>query len=104
MALSIERPLIALILIPFELLWLVFNYILYRYGEGYHFLDCTKFMISSGLIILGILSLSLIENIRWEIIMALIIISFIVNIIYATYQVVGLYYYYLFKDKPIKDS
>lgn len=73
---------------------------LYRYGEGYHLFDCTKFIVSSGLIILGILSLSLIENIRWEIVMALIIINFIINIIYATYQVIGLYYYYLFKDKP----
>lgn len=73
---------------------------LYRYGEGYHLLDCTKFIVSSALIILGILTLSLIENVTWEVVMAIIIITFIANTVYATYQVIGLYYYYLFKEKP----
>ena len=75
---------------------------LYRYGEGYHIMDCAKFIVSSGFICLAFLLLSLIEYITWEVIIAFLIVSFVVSIVYGLYQVIGLYYFYLFKDKGAK--
>jgi hypothetical protein len=104
LALAIDRPLIALCLIPLELLWLGYNYMLYRYGEGYHIADCMKFIVTSAFICLGLLMLSLVEHITWEVIIVFLIAAFAVNIVYGAYQAIGLYYYYIFKDKSQKNT
>jgi hypothetical protein len=61
-----------------------------------------KFIVSSGCICLGLVMLSLVEHITWEVIIAFLIAAFAVSIVYGLYQVVGLYYHYLFKDKGAK--
>lgn len=48
--------------------------------------------------------LCLVEHITWEVIIAFLIAAFAVNIVYGLYQVIGLYYYYIFKDKSQKNT
>ncbi len=59
LSLAVGQPLVALTLIPLELIWLSFNYILYRYGSGYTLRAFIKFCVCTVAIISGLLFLCL---------------------------------------------
>ena len=94
---SIGKPLVCLFLIPLEILWLLFNVGLYRYGEGNGVKDQVKLMISAACISIAYLFLSLTEQVPWVAVVAIVSVVVIVLIVYSSYQIVGLYYFRLFK-------
>lgn len=98
-AFSIGKPLICLFLIPLELLWLGFNFMLYKYGEGDAVKDHLKLIISTVCIIISYLFLSLNANVNWIAIVVIVSIVVVVLIVYSSYQIVGLYYNQMFRKK-----
>ena len=98
-AFSIGKPLVCLFLIPAEAVWVGFNYMLYRYGEGDSVKDHLKLVISSALIMVSYLLLSLTGRLSWIAIVVIVSLVVVVLIVYSSYQVVGLYYRHLFKNE-----
>lgn len=88
-----------LFLIPAEAVWVGFNYMLYRYGEGDSVKDHLKLVISSALIMVSYLLLSLTGRLSWIAIVVIVSLVVVVLIVYSSYQVVGLYYRHLFKNE-----
>ena len=96
-AFAVGKPLICLFLIPLEILWMGFNIMLYRYGEGDSIKSHLKLIISSACISLAYLFLSLGANMNWIPIVVISSLGVVVLIIYSIYQIVGLYYHQMFK-------
>lgn len=94
---AIGKPLICLLLIALELVWFVFNYLLYRYGEGDRMKMHVKFVVSTVSIIIAYLFLSLSGSINWIAITVIVSIVVVVLIVYSIYQIIGLYYHLIFK-------
>lgn len=95
---AIGKPLICLTLIPLEVIWFVFNYMLYRYGEGDKIKDHIKFEVSVVCICLAYLFLSIESYVHWIAVVVIVGIVVVVLIIYSSYQIVGLYYGLIFKQ------
>lgn len=104
MCLCVGKSELAIVLIGMELIWLISNYMLYRYGQGDTLLLYLKFLICDGLIIVSYVVLATVtgEGLSWLAPVLVVGITSIVLITYSTYQIVGLYYYFIFpKEKPI---
>ena len=96
MCLSVGKPLVGLFLIPLELVWVVFNYLLYRYGSGLTLSHFKKYFVVSGLISFSYLFLSLSGHLGWLWIVIVVTSACIALIVYCGYQLVGIYYNRLF--------
>ena len=59
--------------------------------------DQVKLMISAACISIAYLFLSLTEQVPWVAVVAIVSVVVIVLIVYSSYQIVGLYYFRLFK-------
>lgn len=96
-AFGVGKPLLCLYLLGFEVLWVTFNLLLYKYGEGDSAKDHVKFLVCTGCVMLAYLFLSLIEHVNWILITVIVSIVVVVLIVYCSYQIVGLYYELMFK-------
>lgn len=100
---GVGKPLLCLSLILLEAVWLIFNHMLYRFGEGDRLKDHAKFIITSSCIVIAYLFMSLSAQVPWIAITVIVSIVVAVLIFYSSYQIVGLYYGLIFK-KDVKDS
>lgn len=98
MCLAVGKPLVALFLLPLEAVWFVFNFLLYRYGIGLTLSEFKKYFIISGLISLSYLFLSLEEKINWVGLVVIVSLSTVALIVYSGYQLVGIYYFRIFRN------
>jgi len=96
LAFSIGKPLVSLFLIPLQLVWMAYGYILYKYAEGYTISDYLKFIVCSTSICFGYLALALNAYLNWIFVLIVLIVVVIILIVYSFYQVLGLYYYQIF--------
>jgi len=96
MCLSVGKPLVGLFLIPLEIVWFVFNYMLYKYGSGLTLSDFKKYFVVSGLISVSYLFLSLEGQVSWLWIVVVVSVASVGLIVYCGYQLVGIYYNRLF--------
>jgi hypothetical protein len=99
MALAVGKPFLGLALIPFEITWFLFNFYLSKYGDAINISDYKKYIIISFSISLAYLFLSLQTEINWIVIVVLVSITIILLLIYCTYQIIGIYYYNIFKEE-----
>ena len=103
MCLAVGKPLVGLFLILLEALWLVFNYMLYRYGIGLPVSNFKKYFVMSGFICVSYIFLSLAGKISYIGIIVVVSVTCIVLLVYCAYQLVGIYYYNLV-DREEKDQ
>lgn len=104
MCLSVGKPLVGLFLIPLEIVWFVFNYLLYRYGSGLTLSDFKKYFIVSGVISISYVFLSLEGILNWLCIVIAVSFASVALIVYCGYQLVGIYYHKIFSydnDKEV---
>lgn len=99
MALAVGKPLLGLALIPFEVIWFLFNFYLSKYGDAITISDYKKYIIISISISLAYLFLSLQTEINWVVIVVLVSLTIILLLIYCSYQIVGIYFYNIFKGE-----
>jgi Ca2+/Na+ antiporter len=71
---------------------------LYKHGEGDPLSKHLKFIVAVVCISIAYLLLSLSAQVNWIGIVVVISLVVVVLIIYSTYQIVGLYYSYIFKE------
>ena len=104
MCLAVGKPFLGLFLILFEVVWFLFNYLLYRYSIGLPLMNFKKYFIISGLICISYLFLSLVGTVNWVAIVVVVSLTMIVLIVYCTYQLVGIYYYNVFEKEESKEQ
>lgn len=101
MALGVGKPLIGLALIAFEIIWFIYNYSLYRYGNGTQISGYKKYFGISGVICLSYILLSLEDMVSWVAIVVIVSLSMAVLLTYCIYQIIGIYYNNLFNPKEM---
>jgi hypothetical protein len=104
MCLAVGKPLLGLFLIALEGVWFVFNYQLYRYGEGVQLVGYRKYFGISGFICLAYLFLSLQHYVSWIVLVLSVSLAAIVLVTYCGYQLVGIYYYNIFSAQEDKED
>jgi hypothetical protein len=96
---AIGKPLICFSLIVLEIIWFLFNYMLYRYGMEDSVKKHAKFIVAIVCISVAYFLLSLSAQINWVVIVIVVSLVVVVLIVYSIYQIVGLYYTLIFKDE-----
>ena len=91
-------------LIALEAVWFVFNYQLYRYGEGVQLVGYRKYFGISGFVCLAYLFLSLQHYVPWILLVISVSAAAIVLLVYSGYQLVGIYYYNIFSEEAKPDK
>lgn len=99
MCLAVGKPLVGFFLILLEILWFGFNFLLYKYAVGISLKGFSKYFVISAVICLAYLCLSLEQYLHWIAVVTVVSFTAIVLIIYCGYQLVGIYYFNIFKGE-----